>query len=90
MSESVVVNAGANAPWQVHRFSSALLKAPVGQGGVGWRRGPVEQLPVRSPRSAEGDYLKTRQSAGWRRGGWRWAAKPIRWGRRSLRGGDGG
>lgn len=35
MSESVVVNAGANAPWQVHRFSSALLKAPVGQGRVG-------------------------------------------------------
>ena len=44
MSESVVVNSGANAPWQVHRFSSALLKAPVvcvcvggggGRGGLG-------------------------------------------------------
>lgn len=35
MSESVVVNAGANAPWQVHRFFSALLKALVGQDWVG-------------------------------------------------------
>lgn len=35
MSESVVVNSGANAPWQVHRFSSALLKALEGWAGVG-------------------------------------------------------
>lgn len=52
MSESVVVTSGANAPWQVHRFSSALLKAPAGWGGV------VEQLPARSSRSAEGRLFK--------------------------------
>lgn len=35
MSESVVVSSGANALWQVHRFSSALLKALEGWAGVG-------------------------------------------------------
>lgn len=48
MSESVVVNSEANAPWQVHRFSSALLKAT---GGVGRAWGGVEHLPAR-PREA--------------------------------------
>lgn len=46
MSESLVVNSGANAPWQVHRFSSALLKA-TGGAGRGGRVGVVEQLPAR-------------------------------------------
>lgn len=83
MSESVVGNSGANALWQVHRFSSAVLKALEGWAGVGG--GGCVCRAVGGGvggdsllRSAEGGYLKE---------GWRRAAKPIRWGKRSWQGG---
>lgn len=44
MSESVVVSSGANALWQVHRFSSALLKAPVVGG---WLNNSLLAVPAR-------------------------------------------
>lgn len=59
MSESVVVNFGANALWQVHRFSSALLKALEGWAGVGVGGG--SWLNNSLLRLAKGGYLKAGQ-----------------------------
>lgn len=74
MSESVVVNAGANAPWQVHRFFQLCLRHwwdRIGWGRVGWGGGGgrLNNSLFAAPRLAQGGYLKTRQSAGWRRKG---------------------
>lgn len=81
MSESVVVNFRANALWQVHRFSSTLLKAREGWAGVGGGGG---QLP---PPLGRGRLFKNtaRQKRGLKR-----VAKPIRWRKRSSQGGRSG
>lgn len=79
MSESVVVNFGANALWQVHRFSSALLKALEGWAGVGgW--GLVEQLP---PPLGQGRLFKSRAKRKW--GGGEWGKRSSQGGRRGGR-----
>lgn len=46
MSESAAVSSGANALWQVHRFSSALLKAGGEVGRGRWDREGGKSLPV--------------------------------------------
>lgn len=78
MSESVVVNFGANALWQVHRFSSALLKALEGWAGVGVGGGElVEQLP---PPLGQGRLFKSRANP--KRGGGGWGKRSLQGGRR--------